>query len=88
MCAASLLGPRRTGAGACFEVDWRDSTARVCLMDSEEYQAYLDEEEYQYHGGFFDYSPIILRVPYDHYWYLVVDSYDRVKGVSVDQIFD
>ena len=57
-------------------------------MDSEEYQAYLDEEAYQYHGGFYDYSPITLQVPYDDYWYLIVDSYDRVKGVSVDQLFD
>ncbi|MGS2648297.1 DUF1883 domain-containing protein [Streptosporangium sp. LJ11] len=77
-----------TGAGAIFEVDWRGSTARVCLMDSDEYQAYLDEDAYQYHGGFYDYSPISLEVPYDDYWYLIVDSYDRVKNVTVVQLFD
>ncbi|MEU5869518.1 DUF1883 domain-containing protein [Nonomuraea sp. NPDC047529] len=66
----------------------RGSTARVCLMDHEEYQAYLDEEAYPYHGGFFDYSPLTLQVPYDDYWYLIVDSYDRVKNVTVVQLFD
>jgi hypothetical protein len=33
--------------GACFEVDWRGSTARVCLMDDDDYQAYLDGDEYE-----------------------------------------
>ncbi|MEV4398986.1 DUF1883 domain-containing protein [Nonomuraea sp. NPDC049607] len=70
VCEASVLGPCRNRAGACFEVDWRGSTARVCLMDSDEYQAYLAQEAYEYHGGFFDYSPLTLQVPYDDYWYL------------------
>lgn len=77
-----------TGAGADFEVDWDGSTARVCLMDSDEYQSYLDEEAYEYHGGFFDYSPIVLEVPYDDRWYLIMDSYDRVKNATVEQLFD
>ncbi|MFI6180186.1 hypothetical protein ACIA8R_31910 [Nonomuraea sp. NPDC051191] len=38
-------------------------------------------------GGFYDVSPIVLQVPHDDYWYLVVDSYDRVKA-SVAQIYD
>ncbi|MEU6718686.1 DUF1883 domain-containing protein [Nonomuraea sp. NPDC046802] len=88
VCEASVLGPRRNQGRRCFEVDWRGSTARVALMDGEEYQAYLDEEAYQNHGGFFDYSPLVLRVPYDDYWYLIVDSYDRVKNVTVVQLFD
>lgn len=57
-------------------------------MDGEEYQSYLDQEASQYHGGFFDYSPLTLQVPYDDYWYLIVDSYDRVKNVTVVQLFD
>ncbi len=48
---------------------------RACLMDADEYQAYLDGGEYEYHGGFFDVSPIVLEAPYDDDWYLVVDSY-------------
>ncbi|MFC4016233.1 Tn3 family transposase [Nonomuraea purpurea] len=35
-----------TAGGACFEVELRDSTARVCLMDADDYQAYLDNDEY------------------------------------------
>jgi hypothetical protein len=65
--------------GACFEVELRGSTARVCLMDSDSYQAYLDEDEYEYYGVFWDVSPIVLEVPYDAYWYLVIDSYDQIK---------
>ncbi len=44
-------------------------------MDADEYQAYLDGGEYEYHGGFFDVRPIVLEAPYDDDWYLVVDSY-------------
>ena len=80
------LGP--CAGGAYFEVELRGSTARVCLMDVEEYQAYLDGDEYEFHGGFFDVSPVVLEVPYDHHWYLVVDSNDRRITASVSQIFD
>lgn len=66
----------------------RGSTARVCLMDAEEYQAYLDGDEYEYHGGFFDVSPVVLDVPYDAYWYLVVDSSPHRIKVDVAQVFD
>lgn len=40
-------------------------------MDSDNYQAYLDGDEYEYHGGFWDVSPITLEVPYDDYWYWI-----------------
>jgi hypothetical protein len=74
--------------GARFEVRLRGSTARVCLMDRNEYQAYLDGDEYEYHGGFYDVSPVDLEVPYDDYWYLVVDSNDRRIRVEITQVFD
>ncbi|WP_221464637.1 DUF1883 domain-containing protein [Actinophytocola algeriensis] len=66
----------------------RGSTARVCLMDSDHYQAYVDGDEYEYHGGFTDVSPVILEVPYDDYWYLVVDSNSRRIRAEVSQVFD
>jgi hypothetical protein len=44
-------------------------------MDAENYQAYLDEEEYEYHGGFWESRPVRLDVLYDGFWYLVIDSY-------------
>lgn len=74
--------------GALFEIELRGSTARVCFMDAAEYQAYVDGDEYQYHGGFFNVSPIVLEIPYDDYWYLVVDSNDRQIGVRINQVFD
>ena len=74
--------------GALFEVGLRGSTARVCLMDSDEYQDYLDGDPYDFYGGFFDVTPVVLEVPYDDYWYLVVDSNpDRIR-VTVSQVFD
>ncbi|MFF3442310.1 DUF1883 domain-containing protein [Streptosporangium sp. NPDC002721] len=57
-------------------------------MDVDDYQAYLDGDEYEYHGGFHDVSPVVLEIPYDSYWYLVVDgNVHRIK-VSVTGIFD
>ncbi|MEV7010744.1 DUF1883 domain-containing protein [Streptosporangium sp. NPDC051022] len=80
------LGSR--AGGACFEVELRGSAARVCLMDSDDYQAYLDGGEYEYYGGFYNVSPVVLQVPYDDYWYLVVDSNGhRVRG-GVTEVFD
>jgi hypothetical protein len=32
-------------------------------MDSDHYQAYLDDGEYEYYGGFYDVSPVVLEVP-------------------------
>ncbi|MGV9774429.1 DUF1883 domain-containing protein [Streptosporangium sp. NPDC003464] len=80
------LGSR--AGGACFEVELRGSTARVCLMDSEHYQGYLDGDEYEYYGGFFDVSPVVLEVPYDDYWYLVIDSNGRRLKAAVTEVFD
>jgi len=74
--------------GALFEVSLRGSTARVCLIDDDEYQSYLDGDDYEYHGGFFDVNPVVLEVPYDDYWYLVVDSNDRHVRVAFSQLYD
>lgn len=75
-------------SGARFEVELRGSAARVCLMDSEDYQAYLDGDEYESYGGFYDESPIVLEVPYDDCWYLVVDSNPHRIKVRYTQLFD
>lgn len=71
--------------GTDVEVKLRGSAANVCLLDAEEYQAYLDGEAFEYFGGFTDESPVELQVPYDDDWYLIIDSYEgRIKAwVSV-----
>ncbi|MEU8048113.1 DUF1883 domain-containing protein [Micromonospora echinofusca] len=73
--------------GAMFEVELRGSTARVCLMNGDEYQAYLDGDEYEFFGGFYDLSPVVLEVPHDDHWYIVVDSYPQRIKVTVGQVF-
>jgi len=59
--------------GTCFEISLRGNAANITLMDSENMDAFDADEEFECYGGFFDYSPIILEVPYDDYWYLVLD---------------
>lgn len=70
------------------EVQLRGVPARVCLMDVEEYQAYLDGDEYEYHGGYWESSPMVLDIPYDARWYLVVDGYDGRITVQVAKLVD
>ncbi|UKD50939.1 DUF1883 domain-containing protein (plasmid) [Amycolatopsis sp. FU40] len=60
--------------GAHFTLELKGSAARVCLMDADNFQAYRDGEEYEFHGGFWESSPADLVVPYDGYWFLVIDS--------------
>lgn len=74
--------------GALFEIGLRGSTARVCLMDGDEYQAYVDGDEYEFFGGFYDLTPVVLEVPYDDHWWLIVDSNpDRIR-ITVNQVFN
>lgn len=56
------LGP--CAGGTCFEVKLRGSAANVCLLDADEYQDYLNGDEFEYFGGFQD-GPFVLEVPYD-----------------------
>ena len=71
-----------------FEVELRGSTARLCLMDAGSYQAHLDGDEYEFFGDFTAVSPVMREVPYDGYWYLVVDSDSCSVRASVSQVFD
>lgn len=57
-------------------------------MDSDDYQAYLDGGQYEYYGGFYNISPVVLEVPYDDYWYLVVDSNGHRVRAAVTEVFD
>lgn len=57
-------------------------------MDADHYQAYLDEDDYLYTGGVWEVSPVVLTVPYDDHWYLVVDGYEGRIKVEVTTIPD
>ncbi|UVS78410.1 DUF1883 domain-containing protein [Actinokineospora sp. UTMC 2448] len=72
--------------GTCFEVSLRGSAANVFLVDAEEFAAYQADEEYEYHGGFYDFTPLTLQVPYDYDWFLVVDGNERRVTVSFEEI--
>lgn len=72
-------------ADTTVEVELRGVEAFVRLMDADEYQAYLDDDECIYYGGVWENSPVVLEVPYDDHWHLVVDGYEgriTVKGVT------
>ncbi|GAB1509152.1 hypothetical protein JCM33774_11930 [Actinophytocola sp. KF-1] len=66
----------------------RGAAARVCLIDDENYPAYLDGAEYEHHGGFHDVGTVVVEVPYDGYWYLVVDGSERRITVQVSEVID
>lgn len=74
--------------GAQFEVELRGSPARVFLIDVDEYASYCDGDAYEWYGDFFDVSPIVLEVPYDDHWVLVIDSNEGHAKFSYRQIFD
>ncbi len=76
------------GATAVFEVKMRGSSARLMLMDADNYQAYLDDEPYTFYGGYTDTTPAHLEIPYDGHWYLVLDSNQSRIKVWVKQVFD
>lgn len=72
-------------ADACVEVELRGVEAFVRLMDADEYQAYLDDDEWISYSVVWETSPLVLEVPYDDHWYLVVDGYEgriTVKSVT------
>jgi uncharacterized protein DUF1883 len=74
--------------GALFEIALNGSAARVCLMTGDDYHAYLDGDSYVHYGGFYDRSPVVLEVPHDGLWVLVVDSNRQRISVRVEQVFD
>ena len=74
--------------GSVFEIELRGSAANVCFLDAQEYQAYLDGDEYEYHGGYCDVSPVELEVPYTDHWYLIVDGYEGRIKVRYEEILD
>lgn len=72
-------------AGTSVKVELRGVEAFVRLLDDDDYQDYLDGDEFDYIGGVWETSPVILDVSYDDHWHLVVDRYEwriTVKSVT------
>lgn len=72
-------------AGTDVEVQLRGAEAFVRLLDADNYQDYLDGDEYTFFGGVWQVSPVGIEVPYDDHWYLVIDGYEgriTVKEVT------
>lgn len=73
-------------AGTCFEVHLDGSAANVFLVDSTEFSAYKRGRDYTYYGGFYDYTPLTLEVPYRARWYLVVDGNEDEVTVEFEEL--
>jgi len=50
-----------------------DRQANVRLLDSANYQKYINGQQHTYYGGHADKSPVRLRPPRQGHWYVVVD---------------
>ncbi|MFE2757944.1 DUF1883 domain-containing protein [Actinosynnema sp. NPDC059335] len=72
--------------GTSFEVELDGSAANVFLVDRGNFSAYQRGRAYQYYGGFFDYTPLTIEVPYKARWYLVVDGYDDDITVTFEEL--
>ncbi len=71
-----------TGNGDAIEVSLHGNSANVLLLDEPNYRNYQSGQKFHYHGGYFDRSPVVLRVPASGRWHVVVDLGGRPGRVS------
>ena len=57
--------------------------ANVMLLDDTNYNNYINERQFQYHGGKSDISPYNIRPPYQGHWYVVVDRGGYPGNINV-----
>lgn len=50
-----------------------DRAANVQLLDSSNYDKYRHKQSYQYYGGYATKSPVLLAIPRDGLWHVVID---------------
>jgi hypothetical protein len=63
--------------GTYVQVELRGPAAFVRLLNADNYQAYLDGDGFRdYHGYPWEASPMVLEVPYDDHWYVILDHYE------------
>jgi len=51
-----------------------DGVANVYLMDTENYENYVEDYDWEYYGGLAERSPFRIPVPHADHWHLVVDT--------------
>jgi hypothetical protein len=73
-------------AGTRFQVQLDGCAANVFLVDDRNFSAYQREARYRYHGGFYDYTPIVLQVPYDDDWTLIMDDYHDAIEIEIEEL--
>ncbi|TBM26901.1 MULTISPECIES: DUF1883 domain-containing protein [Hafnia] len=49
--------------------------ANVLLINEKHYDHFCRDSWADYHGGFFSHFPVIIEVPYDGIWNVVVDTH-------------
>jgi hypothetical protein len=65
------LGHQTAGTGV--RVTLEGNAANVRLVDSANYRALSAGRQHRYFGGHYNQSPVLLQVPADGHWYVVVD---------------
>ena len=60
-------------------------TARafIALLDDENYDLYLEDEDFEYYGDTVSRSPFDLQAPYPGLWHLVIEQDDPAEHLSV-----
>ena len=59
------------------------AVAHVYLLDDENYQLYLDEQEFEYYGETAHRSPCRLKAPWAGVWHLAIEPADPADSLNV-----
>jgi hypothetical protein len=69
-------------SGDVVQVSLSGNAANVLLMDESNFQNYKAGRQFQYYGGYFTQSPVIIKVPSAGHWKVVVDLGGRAGHVN------
>lgn len=70
-----------TGPNIYVEV-MLDSPANVYLVNPQNYQNYLNGDDFRFYGGFADKSSFYVDVPSSGHWYVIIDNGDETLSVE------
>ncbi len=59
-----------------------DNSAQVFLVDSENYDNYLSDLDFDYYGTTVDKSPFRMVPPYEGFWHLIIEQVDISQPVQ------